>query len=133
MGRNVLDRFNVRVVGSGDRVLVLGHGIGTDQSVWRRILWALAHDHRVVLYDLACYGSVDPNSFDPDRYPTIMPYVDDLIEILDTIRIAHCTFVGHSMSAMIGILASVRRPRLFTKLILIGATARLLIIFSKLI
>ncbi|GKD99998.1 probable strigolactone esterase DAD2, partial [Tanacetum coccineum] len=34
--------------------------------------------------------------------------------------------VGHSVSAMIGILAAVRRPELFEKLVLIGASPRFL-------
>ncbi|KAK4387603.1 putative strigolactone esterase DAD2 [Sesamum angolense] len=126
MGHSLLEALNVRVVGSGERILVLAHGFGTDQSAWQRILPFFDRDHRVVLYDLVCAGSVNPDYFDFRRYTSLDAYVDDLLHILDALRIERCTYVGHSFSATIGILASIRRPELFTKLILIGASPRIL-------
>jgi pimeloyl-ACP methyl ester carboxylesterase len=123
-GAKLLQILNVRVVGSGDRVVVLSHGFGTDQSAWSRVLPYLTRDHRVVLYDLVCAGSVNPEHFDFRRYDTLDSYVDDLLAILDALRVSRCAFVGHSVSAMIGILASIRRPELFAKLVLIGASPR---------
>ncbi|XP_010556448.1 PREDICTED: strigolactone esterase D14 [Tarenaya hassleriana] len=126
MGHNILEALNVRVVGSGDRVMVLAHGFGTDQSAWHLILPFFTHTYRVVLYDLVCAGSVNPDYFDFNRYTSLDPYVDDLLCILDSLQIHRCFYVGHSVSAMIGILASIRRPDLFSKLILIGASPRFL-------
>ncbi|WOL11892.1 putative strigolactone esterase DAD2 [Canna indica] len=122
----LLDILNVRVVGGGDRVLVLSHGFGTDQSAWNRVLPFFQRDFRVVLYDLVCAGSVNPDHFDFRRYTTLDAYVDDLLAILDALHVDRCFFVGHSVSAMIGILAAIRRPDLFLKLILIGASPRFL-------
>lgn len=124
MSHNLLDALNVRVVGDGDRVLVLAHGFGTDQSAWQRVLPYFLPHYRVVLYDLVCAGSVNPGYFDFRRYSTLDGYVDDLLFILDALCIDCCAYVGHSVSAMIGILAAIRRPSLFTKLILIGASPR---------
>ncbi|CAI0428016.1 unnamed protein product, partial [Linum tenue] len=73
----------------------------------------------VILYDLVCAGSVNPDYFDFHRYTTLDPYVDDL---LDAHRVDRCAYIGHSVSAMIGLLASIRRHELFSKLILIGAS-----------
>ncbi|XP_010535293.1 PREDICTED: strigolactone esterase D14-like, partial [Tarenaya hassleriana] len=126
MGQNILEALNVRVVGSGERVLVLAHGFGTDQSAWHLILPFFTQTYRVVLYDLVCAGSVNPDYFDFDRYTTLDAYVDDLLNILDSLQIRCCAYVGHSVSAMIGILASIRRPDLFSKLILVGASPRFL-------
>ncbi|XP_058069859.1 probable strigolactone esterase DAD2 [Magnolia sinica] len=133
MGTNLLEILNVRVVGTGEKILgtgekilVLSHGFGTDQSAWQRILPYFLRDYRVVLYDLVCAGSVNPDNFDFRRYTTLDAYVEDLLQILDALRVNKCAFVGHSVSAMIGILASIRRPELFTKLILIGASPRFL-------
>ncbi|XP_051151047.1 probable strigolactone esterase DAD2 [Andrographis paniculata] len=126
MGHSLLEALNVRVVGSGEKILVLAHGVGTDQSAWQRILPYLVRDHRVVLYDLVCAGSVNPDYFDFRRYTSLDAFVDDLLSILDALRIDRCTYVGHSISATIGILASIRRPELFSKLILIGASPRFL-------
>ncbi|KAE8695854.1 putative strigolactone esterase DAD2 [Hibiscus syriacus] len=126
MGYNLLEALNVRVVGSGDRYLVLAHGSGTDQSVWQRILPLFTPSFRIILYDLVCAGSVNPDYFDFSRYTTLDPYVDDLLNILKALGVDRCAYVGHSVSAMIGILASIRRPQLFSKLILIGASPRFL-------
>ncbi|KAF5739473.1 putative sigma factor sigb regulation protein rsbq [Tripterygium wilfordii] len=126
MGSSIIDALNVRVIGSGNEILVLAHGFGTDQSAWQRILPYFTQYFRVVLYDLVCAGSVNPQYFDSNKYTTLDAYVDDLMAILDALRIDRCYYVGHSVSAMIGILASIRRPELFAKLILIGASPRFL-------
>ncbi|KAA8528460.1 hypothetical protein F0562_035815 [Nyssa sinensis] len=126
MGHNLLEALNVRVVGSGEKILVLAHGFGTDQSAWQRILPYFLPYYRVILYDLVCAGSVNPDYFDFRRYTTLDAYVDDLLSILDALGVDRCAYVGHSVSAMIGILASIRRPELFSKLILIGASPRFL-------
>ncbi|KAF8023090.1 hypothetical protein BT93_F0553 [Corymbia citriodora subsp. variegata] len=126
MGNILLEALNVRVVGSGERCLVLAHGFGTDQSAWQRILPFFTPHYRVILYDLVCAGSVNPDYFDFRRYTSLDAYVDDLLNILDALSVDRCAYVGHSFSAMIGILASIRRPDLFTKLILIGASPRFL-------
>ncbi|KAK4559840.1 hypothetical protein RGQ29_008857 [Quercus rubra] len=126
MGTSLLENLNVRVEGSGQRTLVLAHGFGTDQSVWQRILPYFTPYYRVILYDLVCAGSVNPDFFDFRRYTTLDAYVDDLLYILDAHRVDRCAYVGHSVSAMIGILASIRRPELFSKLILVGASPRFL-------
>ena len=76
-GAKLLQILNVRVVGSGERVVVLSHGFGTDQSAWSRILPYLTREHRVVLYDLVCAGSVNPDHFDFRRYNGLDAYVDD--------------------------------------------------------
>ncbi|KAG6466871.1 hypothetical protein ZIOFF_075367 [Zingiber officinale] len=120
----LLDILNARMVGDGDRVLVLSHGFGTDQSAWNGILPFFLRDYRVVLYDLVFAGSVNPDHFDFRRYATLDAYVDDLLSLLDALSVDRCFFVGHSVSAMIGILAAIRRPRLFLKLILVGASPR---------
>ncbi|RWV82865.1 hypothetical protein GW17_00055595, partial [Ensete ventricosum] len=123
-GRKLLEILNVRMVGAGRRALVLSHGFGTDQSAWNRVLPYFLRDYRVVLYDLVCAGSVNPDHFDFRRYTTLDAYVDDLLTVLDALGVDRCYFVGHSVSAMIGILAAIRRPLLFLKLILVGASPR---------
>lgn len=122
-GNILLEALHVREIGSGDRIVVLAHGFGTDQSAWQRILPYFSH-YRIILYDLVCAGSVNPDYFDFARYTTLDAYVDDLLNILDALGIDRCAYIGHSVSAMIGILASIRRPELFSKLILIGASPR---------
>ncbi|KAL2520851.1 putative strigolactone esterase D14-like protein [Forsythia ovata] len=101
-------------------------GVGTDQSAWKHILPFFMRDYRVLRYDLVCAGSVNPYYFNFRRYTTLDAYVDDLVDIFDALGVDRCAYVGHYVSAMIGILASIRCPELFTKLIFIGASPRFL-------
>ncbi|GAV58755.1 Abhydrolase_6 domain-containing protein [Cephalotus follicularis] len=120
------EAHNVKVIGSGERVIVLGHGFGTDQSVWKHLVPHLVNGYRVVLYDNMGAGTTNPDYFDFDRYSTLEGYVYDLLAILDELQIVSCIFVGHSVSGMIGIIASISRPDLFDKLVLVAASPRYL-------
>ncbi|KAL7101469.1 hypothetical protein ACP275_08G055800 [Erythranthe tilingii] len=120
------EAHNVRVVGSGERTIVLAHGFGTDQSVWKHLVPHLVEEYRVVLYDNMGAGTTNPDYFDFDRYSTLDGYAYDVIAILEELRIQSCVFVGHSVSAMIGVIASVTRPELFSKIITVSASPRYL-------
>ncbi|GFY98268.1 alpha/beta-Hydrolases superfamily protein [Actinidia rufa] len=117
--------MNARTIGSGTDTVVLAHGFGTDQSVWDKIVPFLTQRCRVVLFDWAFAGSVeDPTLFDPVKYSTFDAFADDLISLLDEMNLKSVFFMGHSMSGMIGCVASTKRPELFTRLILVGASPR---------
>jgi sigma-B regulation protein RsbQ len=51
-------------------------------------------------------------------------YTDDILRICQELQLEQVTFVGHSVSAMMGVLAAAREPELFSKLILIGPSPR---------
>ncbi|XP_020584281.1 probable esterase D14L isoform X1 [Phalaenopsis equestris] len=122
----VEEAHNVRVVGNGEKVVVLAHGFGTDQSVWKHLLPHLIEGYRVVLFDNMGAGPTNPDYFDFDRYSTLEGYVHDLLAIMEELRIQSCIFVGHSVSSMIGAIASVSRPDLFEKIVMLGASPRYL-------
>ncbi|KAL6526597.1 Strigolactone receptor KAI2d1 [Orobanche gracilis] len=115
---------NVRVMGSGETTVVLGHGFGTDQSVWRHLVPRLVDQYRIVLYDNMGAGTTNPDRYDFDRYAILDGHANDLIAILEEFSIGKCIYVGHSLSAMVGAMASILRPDLFHKLIMISATPR---------
>jgi pimeloyl-ACP methyl ester carboxylesterase len=119
-------KLNARVTGRSGDVLVLSHGMGSDQSVWRHVLPQLAPYFTVVTYDLACAGTVAPDVFDMRHYESLDGYADDLLTLLDELGIANCHFIGHSVSGMIGLLASARLPDRFRQIITIGASPRYL-------
>ncbi|KAJ1697446.1 hypothetical protein LUZ63_005958 [Rhynchospora breviuscula] len=122
----VEEAHNVRVIGGGERTIVLAHGFGTDQSVWRHLVPHLVEEFRVVLFDNIGAGPTNPDYFDFDRYATLEGYVLDLLALLEELRVESCIFVGHSVSAMIGAIASVSRPDLFSKLVFLSASPRYL-------
>ncbi|KAI3451957.1 hypothetical protein Pfo_008622 [Paulownia fortunei] len=120
------EAHNVRVVGSGEQTIILAHGFGTDQSVWKHLVPHLVDEYRVVLYDNMGAGTTNPDYFDFDRYSTLEGYAYDVIAILEELQVQSCIYVGHSVSAMIGVIASITRPDLFTKLVTISASPRYL-------
>ncbi|KAK1372247.1 putative esterase KAI2 [Heracleum sosnowskyi] len=117
---------NVKVVGSGAETIVLAHGFGTDQSVWKHLVPHIVDDYRVILFDNMGAGTTNPDYFDFDRYATLEGYAFDVIAILTELQVQSCIYVGHSVSAMIGSIASISRPDLFTKLILVSGSPRYL-------
>ncbi|CAK9227447.1 unnamed protein product [Sphagnum troendelagicum] len=121
-----LDAHNVHIVGRGEEIVVFGHGFGTDQSVWRHVVPHLEEDYRVILYDMMGAGTTDPEYFSVLRYSTLHGYADDLLTILDELDVESCIYVGHSVCGMVGCLASIERPFLFSKIIMLSASPRYL-------
>ena len=122
--QDILKRNHVNIIGQGEKTIVFGHGLACDQNIWNAIIPAFEHNYRIVLYDYVGSGMSDGTAFDPARYNTMHDYVRDLLEILETLNLGKVIFVGHSVSAMIGILASIERPDFFESLILIGSSPR---------
>ncbi|KAK7400984.1 hypothetical protein VNO78_12293 [Psophocarpus tetragonolobus] len=117
--------LNARIIGSGNETIVLCHGFGTDQSIWDKIIPHLAENYTLVLFDWPFSGAVtDKSLYDHAKYSSFEPYADDLITIIDEMNLKCVTFVGHSMSAMIGCIASIKNPQLFKRLILVTASPR---------
>lgn len=123
----VEEAHNLKVLGNGQQILVLGHGFGTDQSVWKHLIPHILDDYRVVLYDNMGAGTTNPDYFDFERYSTLEGYAYDLLAILEELQVDSCIFVGHSVSAMVGLIASINRPDLFSKIIMISSSPRLLL------
>jgi sigma-B regulation protein RsbQ len=122
---SALRRNNVVVEGRPDaRPLLFAHGFGCDQNIWRFVWPAFADDFRIVLFDLVGAGRSDLSAWDEERYSSLAGYADDVIEICDELDLEDVVFVGHSVSAMIGVLAARRRPELFGKLVLVGPSPR---------
>jgi sigma-B regulation protein RsbQ len=123
---SILARHNVHVSGSGARTILFAHGFGCDQNMWRYVAPEFEHDHEVVLFDHLGSGKSDLAQYDPRRHATLDGYATDVIELAGALGGTGMVFVGHSVSAMIGVLASVRAPDLFSRLILVGPSPRYL-------
>ena len=116
---NVRLRNNVTITGSGPTTLVFAHGFGCDQVVWRFMAPAFADRYRVVAFDLTGSGNSDLSAYDRTRHATLHGHADDLLEIIDDIE-GPVVYVGHSVSAMIGMLAGIKAPDRFLAQVMIA-------------
>lgn len=100
--------------------MVFAHGFGCDQNMWRLLAPAYAGRYRTVLFDLVGSGASDVAAYDPAKYSTLQGYADDALEIVREFSEGPTLFVGHSVSAMIGLLANLQEPAAFAAQIMIG-------------
>jgi sigma-B regulation protein RsbQ len=122
---DALSRFNVTVSGPSDgQPMLFAHGFGCDQNMWRFLAPRFAGHYRVVLFDHAGAGGSHPDTYDVERHARLDGYADDVLEICSAMGLEDVVFVGHSVSAMIGVLAARRSPDLFSRLVLVGPSAR---------
>lgn len=119
-----LVRNNVRVKGAGATPLIFAHGFGFDQGMWRYVAPSFEAEYRVVLYDNVGAGGSDLSAHSRTRHASLDGYADDLLDICRELDLRDSVFVGHSVSSMIGILAAIREPWRFDRLVLIAPSPR---------
>lgn len=115
---------NVTVTGSGDRTMLMSHGFGCGQPMFRYLVAAFSPHYRVVTYDLAGTGSYPIERFSLARYKSLSGYAQDVIGICEELELSQVIHIGHSVSGMIAGLAAIERPDLFSHLVMIGPSAR---------
>lgn len=120
-------RHNVTFSGPADGPpMVFAHGFGCDQQMWRFVAPAFEASHRVVLFDHIGCGRSDITAYDVERHSRLEGYAADVVALLDGLDLRDVVFVGHSVSAMIGLLAAIERPGRFRQLLLVGPSPRYL-------
>ncbi|MFF8959551.1 alpha/beta fold hydrolase [Streptomyces sp. NPDC014894] len=120
-------RNNVTVTGRPDGpVVVLAHGFGCDQNMWRLIVPALAEHCRVVLFDYVGCGRSDLSAWSEERYASLEGYAQDVVEVCDELDLDRAVFVGHSVSSMIGVLAARNAPERLGSLVMVAPSPRYL-------
>ena len=123
MTTDVSSRNNVRILGNGaGPVVMFGHGFGCDQDMWRRVVPYFEADYRVVLFDHVGAGGSDKGAYTKAKYATLDGYVQDLLEICSDLDLRDVSFVGHSVSAMMGVAAAAAAPDRFSNLILVASS-----------
>jgi sigma-B regulation protein RsbQ len=120
----VMRRNNVNVSGAGARTMMFAHGFGCDQTMWTQVAREFDADYRTALFDYVGHGQSDLTAYDADRYATLDGYAEDVTEIGRALGLSNAIFVGHSVSAMIGLLASLKAPGMFKSLVMVGPSPR---------
>jgi sigma-B regulation protein RsbQ len=121
---DILKRNNVTIRGNGSQTMLFAHGFGCDQNMWRFIAPAFENEYRLVLFDFVGSGKSDLSTYDPQRYSTLDGYAQDVLDIAEALDLRDAIFVGHSVSAMIGVLAAKTAPERFGELIMVSPSPR---------
>ena len=122
---SVRARHNVKVSGVADgQPMVFAHGFGCDQHMWRHVAPQFEDRYQVVLFDHVGAGGSDPAAYDPQRHADLAGYAEDVVSIVEELDLHDVVFVGHSVSAMIGVLAANLAPERFAHLVLVGPSPR---------
>jgi sigma-B regulation protein RsbQ len=99
---------------------MFAHGFGCDQNMWRLVAPAFEENYKIILFDHVGAGKSDLSAFIPQKYEKLDGYADDILEIAATLDLQNIIFVGHSVSALMGMIASKKAPGLFKSLILVS-------------
>ena len=122
---NALKRNNVKLSGPEEgQPMIFAHGFGCDQNMWRFVTPAFEDKYRIVLFDHVGAGQSDPSAYSRGKYESLKGYAGDVLEICRELGLTRAIFVGHSVSAMIGVLAALQEPDRFERLVLVGPSPR---------
>ncbi len=117
---DVLKRNNVKISGRGNPAMVFAHGFGCDQNMWRHVAPVFEDRFTTILFDHVGAGGSDLSAYEFAKYSTLDGYAADVIDIGRALDLKGAIFVGHSVSAMIGLLAADAAPELFSAMVLVG-------------
>jgi len=115
-----LKRNNVVVKGNGTQAMMFAHGFGCDQNMWRFFAPSFADRYKIVLFDLVGGGDSDLTAYDRTKYGSLEGYASDVLEIIDEFATEPVVYIGHSVSAMIGMLAAIQAPERFAANVMVG-------------
>lgn len=116
---DIISRNNVKVFGTGEHTLLLAHGFGCDQNMWRFVTSNLSKYFRIIQFDYVGSGNSDVSAFDVEKYSSLEGYAEDIIDICQVFELEKITLVGHSVSSMIGLIASVKAPQYFENIVMV--------------
>ena len=124
-GVDVIAKNNVKIVGADyGPTLMLAHGFGCDQNLWRLVTARLASKFRIVLFDHVGAGASEPSAWDATRYASLSGYAADVLDIIRELDLEDVVFVGHSVASMMGVLAVAAEPSRFAGLVLLTPSPR---------
>jgi sigma-B regulation protein RsbQ len=115
----VMHRNNVKVLGTGQRVLLLAHGFGCNQQMWRFLQPKLSEDYKIVIFDYVGSGASNLAAYSKQKYAHLEGYADDIVDICQALDLQDVIIVGHSVSSIIGLIAAQKIPERIQSLVMI--------------
>jgi sigma-B regulation protein RsbQ len=121
-------KYNLSIEGNTEasQTIVFAHGFGTDQTAWANVKKAFADEYRMILYDNIGGGSSDIEAFSPKKYSNLSVYANDALAIAEAFNLKDAIVIAHSVSSMVYLLAALKKPQHFSKMVFIGGSPRYL-------
>lgn len=113
-------RNRIRISGKGRQPIMFAHGFGCDQSMWRYVVPEFEDGYKTVVFDHVGSGGSDLSAYEEAKYGSLQGYADDMLEICRAFELQDVVLVGHSVSSMMGVLATIAEPDRFAALVMIG-------------
>lgn len=112
-------KYNLKVLGTGEKVIMLAHGYGCNQDMWRLLTPYLERHFTLILFDYIGSGNSDISYYSPEKYNSLDGYAEDILEICEKSGFKKFVFLGHSVGCSIGMLAACKNPEYFEHLLLV--------------
>lgn len=113
-------RNNINIIGKGEQTVLMAHGFGCDQKMWHYLSPNFVDDYRLILFDYVGSGNSDITAYTTEKYQHLEGYAQDVLDIIHELQLENILFLGHSISSMIGMIAAIKEPQHFSKIIMIG-------------
>lgn len=105
--------------GSGEPLLLVS-GLGGTASYWKPNIPALAAKYRVIVHD---HRGAGQSTHSKIRY-SVDQMTDDVVRLMDYLKIDRAHLVGHSTGGAIGQTMAIRDPQRLSKLVLFATWTR---------
>lgn len=109
----------MRVHGQGEQTLLFCNGLGCSQAIWQYLTPMLATRYRLVLFDYPGTGEAHA-VYNAQQYSQLNGYAQDVVEICHALGLSDVTLIGHSVGAIIAMLAAIQAPRSIASVIMLA-------------
>lgn len=116
---DIITRNNINIRGAGKQVLLMAHGFGCNQQMWRFLLPYLEPHYKIVLFDYVGSGSSDLAAYSKQKYAELAGYAEDIVDICQILDLNNVVLIGHSVSSIIGLLAAQKIPERIQSMIMV--------------
>lgn len=117
------DGLYYEVHGSADApTLILSPGLGGSAAYWAPNIGAFSEHFRVIAYD---HRGIGRSEREPPGPTSIEAMAQDVITLMDDLRINYAHFMGHAMGGLIGLELAMRVPDRISRLVIVNGWGQL--------